>query len=80
MSTITVSGQALRLARLRAGLSVAEVARIAGCNPNHMYRLESGAVQPKPGLLVGLARALGVKVDDLLTIDEPAPAPEQTAS
>lgn len=58
--------QRLRRARIRAGLTQANAAELAGTSREYLNRVELGA-QRSPEVLVKLARALSVRVsvDDL---------------
>ena len=60
-----VSGR-LRTLRNERGLTLAEVAAAAGMDPSTLSRLESGARRLTLDHLPPLARALGVRADDLL--------------
>src|SRR5262249_37964077 len=61
-----------RLARLRQGKGWTRyaLAQRAGISRPHMTRLETGACDPTVGMLVRLAQALGVAVDELLHATE----------
>jgi transcriptional regulator with XRE-family HTH domain len=56
----------LRALRAERGLTLAEVAAAAGMDPSTLSRLESGARRLTLDHLPPLARALGVRADDLL--------------
>jgi transcriptional regulator with XRE-family HTH domain len=56
----------LRALRTERGLTLADVAAVAGMDPSSWSRLESGARRLTLDHLPVLARALGVTVDDLL--------------
>jgi transcriptional regulator with XRE-family HTH domain len=56
----------LRALRLRRALTLAQVAAAAAMDPSTLSRLESGARRLTLDHLPVLARALGVRVDDLL--------------
>lgn len=60
-----VSGR-LRALRTERGLTLAEVASAAGMDASTLSRLESGARRLTLDHLPSLARALGVRADDLL--------------
>lgn len=69
--SLPFSGSKLRETRERAGLTrpvLAKKCEEAGCrvSPQHVGRLEDGPWRPRPPLLVALAKALKVQVDDLL--------------
>jgi len=57
-----ISGDLLREARLRAGLTQAELARRAGTSQPAVARWESGAVQPSFERLRDLVRACGLEL------------------
>jgi transcriptional regulator with XRE-family HTH domain len=57
-----ISGDLLREARLRAGLTQAERARRAGTSQPAVARWESGAVQPSFERLRDLVRACGLEL------------------
>jgi transcriptional regulator with XRE-family HTH domain len=57
-----ISGDLLREARLRAGLTQAELARRAGTSQSAIARWESGAVQPSLERLRELIRACGLEL------------------
>ena len=66
-------GDKVRATRKAAGISQEEVARRAGVSLNVINRLERGVIlDPHYSTLRGIARALGVPVEDL--VREPAPA------
>ncbi len=52
------NGTALRSIRVRAGLSVTELAREVGISQPHLTNIERGDRQPSPEVLVKLAEAL----------------------
>jgi transcriptional regulator with XRE-family HTH domain len=64
----------LRDLRTERGLTLADVARAAGMDASSLSRLESGARRLTLDHLPPLARALGVRVDDLLGVP-PVPDP-----
>ena len=55
-------GERLRALRAAAGLTQAELARVAGCAANTVARVERGEQEPVWPLVLGLAKALGVCV------------------
>lgn len=61
-----VSGPKIRQARLRAGMSQAQLARAVGVSERNVVRWESGRNQPRVDHLVRIAEACGVAVSDLL--------------
>lgn len=69
-----------RVATLRAerGVSAARLAATAGVSRQTIYAIESGAFTPNTAVALRLARALGVKVEDLFALPEEPPATERT--
>lgn len=68
------SGQRLREARKSAGLSRERVAAAAGVSVSSIERYEQGSGQPGVEAAARVAGVLGVTVDDLLDIAQPAGA------
>lgn len=62
-------GERLRLARLRAGLSLAALAEkvTPKVSPQAINKYEMGEMLPSSGVLVGLAQGLGVSLDFLMS-------------
>jgi transcriptional regulator with XRE-family HTH domain len=70
---VNVSGQFLREARRRAGLTQAVVARRAGVTQPTVARIESGDVTPSLERLLQLIRACGLDLDiRVVPLDEDA--------
>jgi len=69
-----VNPHALRVIRERSGLSVSELARIAGLSQPHLSNIETGKRQASPTVLRHLADALQVPL--LALIGDPATAEE----
>jgi transcriptional regulator with XRE-family HTH domain len=71
-----VNPHALRVIRERSGLSVTELARIAGMSQPHLSNIETGKRQASPAVLRHLADALQVPLLALIggsaAEDEPA--------
>jgi transcriptional regulator with XRE-family HTH domain len=61
-----VIGDRLRDARLKAKLSQWELAERVGIDHKTVHRVERGTSDPSVGLLLQLARALGVPASDVL--------------
>lgn len=61
----------LRTLRTERGLTLAQVASAAGMDASTLSRLESGARRLTLDHLPALARALGVRADDLLSAPQP---------
>lgn len=64
-----VNPHALRVIRERSGLSVTELARIAGLSQPHLSNIETGKRQASPAVLRHLADALRVPL--LALINDP---------
>jgi XRE family aerobic/anaerobic benzoate catabolism transcriptional regulator len=62
-------GRRLRSLRDEAGLSVSELARLAGLSRRHLTEIEAGRANPSATRLVELARALDREPADLLDLD-----------
>ena len=59
---------ALATARIRAGLSQADLATAAGISQPHMSRIESGArMYPHPRIIRAIAAALNMDIDSLVS-------------
>jgi transcriptional regulator with XRE-family HTH domain len=70
---MTMSGQLLREARRRAGMTQRAVAARAGVTQPTVARIESGDVQPSLERLLELVRACGLDLDlRVTTLDEDA--------
>jgi transcriptional regulator with XRE-family HTH domain len=65
-SVLTSIAESLREERLRAGLTLDQLAQRADLSTAHLSRLESGDRQPSVAALISLARALGVSLSWLL--------------
>jgi transcriptional regulator with XRE-family HTH domain len=61
-----VSGNKIRQARLRAGMTQSELARKVGVSERNIVRWEGGRHQPRLEHVVAIAEACGVHVADLL--------------
>jgi len=59
-------GTAQRWHRRAAGLSGAALAREVGCSHQHLSGIESGQWQPSEALAAAIAKALRVKLSDLM--------------
>lgn len=60
--------------RNERGWNQKELAGRAGIHPTRLSRIERGVARPSLDELMGLADALGVRLDDLLGRDGPPPA------
>lgn len=66
MLSQTVDGARLRNLRERNGISVATLAKAAGCTIWNIYRIESGTGQPSPEVYGRIKTTLDADDDDLL--------------
>ena len=66
-------GLRLRAVRRSRGWTLDELAARAGMLASTLSRLESGKRQASLELLLPLTRQLGIRVDDLLSLDTPDP-------
>lgn len=65
-SSLPQFAQTLRAARLRAGLTVRDLAEATGLTSSTISRLENGQIaSPRPEKLVRLASVLNLSIDDL---------------
>jgi len=77
---VTSLGSRLKLVRLKAGLSLREVARQLGVSPSFVSQLENGKSQPSVATLYSISQLLDVSIDELFSVDvvdgraEPRPA------
>jgi transcriptional regulator with XRE-family HTH domain len=67
-----VVGQRIRHERQARSLTLAQVAEAAGSSPSHLSQVENGHREPALRLLGGIARALGVPVEQLLRPEPPS--------
>lgn len=70
----TVTKTVSRVAKVRKErrISVADLARSIGVSRQTIYAIEDGTYVPNTSVALRLGRALGVTVDDLFSLDEPA--------
>lgn len=70
-------GSRLRVLREASGLTLRELARTIGEQPSNLNYWETKGVLPRSDVLVPIAAALGVTVEELLGQEKPkrAPAP-----
>lgn len=57
---------AIRAARMERGLSQEELARRSGVNRSYIPKIERGTLHPSFGMLVNIAKGLGMKLTELL--------------
>lgn len=67
-------GHKLRCARLAAGISVREMGRRVNVSSSFISQVELGRTKPSVGTLYSLATELGVPLDDLMPVAQPASA------
>jgi transcriptional regulator with XRE-family HTH domain len=65
-AVLTSIAECLREERVRAGLTLEQLALRSGLSTPHLSRLESGDRQPSVAALITLSRALGISVSTLL--------------
>lgn len=63
-------GIRLKEVRTEAGLTQAELAERVGVSRKTVNTVENGVFVPSTTLALGLARALGVKVEDLFWLED----------
>jgi transcriptional regulator with XRE-family HTH domain len=68
-------GERLKDVRLKAGLTLRELARQADVSPSFISQIENGKSQPSVATLYSFSRLLGVTVDELFDTRESSPAP-----
>lgn len=59
-------GKRVKIARIKADLTQERLAEIVSVSPSHMSNIETGTTRVSLTLLVAIANALSVTVDDLL--------------
>lgn len=59
-------GKRIKIARVKAGLTQERLAEIVSVSPSHMSNIETGTTRVSLTLIVTIANALSVTVDDLL--------------
>jgi transcriptional regulator with XRE-family HTH domain len=72
-------GARLRAERMRAGLSLRELARRLGLTPSAVSQFETGKSKPSVGTLFEIVELLGVSLDDMLKPPVHSHAPEPPA-
>ena len=65
-------GQRLKAIRLRAGVSLRELARQADVSPSLVSQIENGKSQPSVATLYAMSQLLNVSVDELFEDESPA--------
>lgn len=59
-------GKRIKIARIKADLTQERLAEIVSVSPSHMSNIETGTTRVSLTLIVNIANALSVTVDDLL--------------
>lgn len=68
-------GARLKAARLKAGLTLRELARQAGVSPSFVSQIENDKAQPSVASLYSFSRLLGISVNDLFEAEDPGTRP-----
>jgi transcriptional regulator with XRE-family HTH domain len=69
---LQVSGEYLRNLRLNKGLTLEQVAEVAGCSVGYLSHIERGSRRnPSYKVILGLAKIYGVSVEELIGKAEP---------
>ncbi|GIM47660.1 hypothetical protein DNHGIG_32090 [Collibacillus ludicampi] len=69
---LQVSGEYLRNLRLKKGLTLEQVAEVAGCSVGYLSHIERGSRRnPSYRVILGLAKMYGVSVEELIGKAEP---------
>jgi transcriptional regulator with XRE-family HTH domain len=63
---LTLNGGKIRARRKQVGMTQAALAKAVGISAAHMSDIEANKGLPSLPLIIRIAEALGVKVDDLL--------------
>lgn len=71
----TSAGAAVREGRMRAGLTLAELARRAGCAPSYLSEVERGVKRAPDALLARVEAALGLEANALVRLAQWERAP-----
>lgn len=69
-----VNGPAIRAIRMGLGIKQQDLAERAGISPSHMNKIESGAESGRFETVARIARELGVSVDVIAPVIQPAAA------
>lgn len=67
---LTLDPNELRSRRLLAGLTQVALAAKVGVHPVSMARYETGVINPRPGTVGRIAKALGVEITDLASVTD----------
>lgn len=59
-------GKRIKIERIKADLTQEKLAEMAGLSPTHMSNVETGSTRVSLTLMVSIANALGVTLDDLM--------------
>lgn len=59
-------GKRIKIARIKAGMTQESLCEIVNVSPSHMSNIETGTTKVSLTMIVNIANALSVTVDDLL--------------
>ncbi|MFB7915381.1 helix-turn-helix domain-containing protein [Streptomyces sp. NPDC056061] len=76
--TLAAMGPRLRTARERHGATLTDVGRATGISPSTLSRIETGRRKPTLEVLLRLAKAYGISLDELAGTAPAAPAGPRT--
>jgi putative molybdopterin biosynthesis protein len=76
----TIGAHQVETLRRSRGLSQRALSEAAGITRQAVSAIESGRMQPSVGIALGLARVLGVSVEELFGAKDPAPRATRTAT
>ena len=60
-------GKRIKIARIKADLTQEKLSEMVGVSPTHMSNVETGTTRVSLTTIVGIANALGITSDDLLS-------------
>lgn len=70
-SILLLDPEQLRTRRLLAGLTQTALAAKVGVHPISVTRYETGSMNPRPDVIARLARALGIRLDEISSVTSP---------
>lgn len=59
-------GKRIKIARINAEITQEQLSEKANLSPSHMSNIETGTTKVSLSMMIGIANALGVTLDDLL--------------
>ena len=65
---LKVDGQKLLLERAKSGITAKELSILANVAPNTISRIENGRSKPKPSTIGKIAKALNIKLEELIIV------------